>query len=167
MQNAKDTFYELLRQRLAAVSPERTVVVRGVTRPGLLVDENEFQAAALLLDCFHLRWTEVHVDARGGLTTCAMICEIFYATAGTPESGGLDRGRTLSTMDGELLSTLRQLPRNVVKADYSAGVSGKPLSMKTRVWWNEVSFGEIKPDRNCCSRVATVIVSAYQEEGEL
>ena len=41
MQNAKDTFYELLRGRLAALNPDRTVVVRGVVRPGVLVEENE------------------------------------------------------------------------------------------------------------------------------
>ena len=34
MQNAKDTFYVTLRDRLAAVNPARTMVVRGVTRPG-------------------------------------------------------------------------------------------------------------------------------------
>ena len=36
MQNAKDTFYEVLRKRLAALNPERTMVVRGVVRPGVL-----------------------------------------------------------------------------------------------------------------------------------
>ena len=55
MQNAKDTFYELLRERLAVLNPERTIVVRGVSRPGVLVDENELQASAALPDCFHLR----------------------------------------------------------------------------------------------------------------
>ena len=34
MQNAKDTFYMTLRDRLAAVNPARTMVLRGVTRPG-------------------------------------------------------------------------------------------------------------------------------------
>ncbi len=46
MQNAKDSFYEVLRARLSALNPERTVAVRGVTRPGVLVDENELQASA-------------------------------------------------------------------------------------------------------------------------
>jgi hypothetical protein len=38
MQNARDTFYVALRDRLAAVNPARTMVVRSVVRPGLLVE---------------------------------------------------------------------------------------------------------------------------------
>ena len=45
MQNAKDTFYVTLRDRLAAVNPARTMVLRGVTRPGVLVEENELASA--------------------------------------------------------------------------------------------------------------------------
>ena len=45
MQNAKDTFYVTLRDRLAAVNPARTMLVRGVIRPGLLVEENELASA--------------------------------------------------------------------------------------------------------------------------
>ena len=41
MQSAKDTFYVTLRDRLAALNPARTVVVRGMVRPGVLVEENE------------------------------------------------------------------------------------------------------------------------------
>ena len=45
MQNAKDTFYVTLQGRLAALNPARTIVVRGVVRPGTLVDENELPSA--------------------------------------------------------------------------------------------------------------------------
>ena len=45
MQNAKDTFYTTLQSRLAAMNPARTIVVRGVVRPGTLVDENELPTA--------------------------------------------------------------------------------------------------------------------------
>ena len=68
MQNAKDTFYELLRGRLAALNPERTAVVRGLTRPGVLVDENELQASAALPDCFHLQWVSEVEDAQAALS---------------------------------------------------------------------------------------------------
>ena len=57
MQNAKDTFYMTLRDRLAAVNPARTMVVRGVTRPGSLVEENELVSADQPVDAFCLRWT--------------------------------------------------------------------------------------------------------------
>jgi hypothetical protein len=46
MQNARDTFYVRLRDRLAAVNPARTMVLRGVTRPGVLVEENELASAS-------------------------------------------------------------------------------------------------------------------------
>ena len=57
MQNAKDTFYVTLRDRLAALNPARTMVVRGVTRPGVLVEENELVSAYEPVDVFCLRWT--------------------------------------------------------------------------------------------------------------
>jgi hypothetical protein len=41
MQRAKDTFYITLRDRIAALNPARTVLVRGVVRPAVLVEENE------------------------------------------------------------------------------------------------------------------------------
>ncbi len=50
VQNAKDTFYEVIRARLAAVNPGRTMVVRGVTRPGLLVEENELSLLPVVPD---------------------------------------------------------------------------------------------------------------------
>ncbi len=52
MQNAKDTFYEMLRSRLVALNPERTIVLRGVVRPGVLVEENELLSSTMLPDCF-------------------------------------------------------------------------------------------------------------------
>ena len=41
MQNAKDSFYMALRTRLAAINPERTILLRGAARPGILVEEAE------------------------------------------------------------------------------------------------------------------------------
>ncbi len=55
MQNARDTFYVTLRDRLAAVNPARTIVLRGVTRPGVLVEENELVSAYQPVDAFCLR----------------------------------------------------------------------------------------------------------------
>ena len=58
MQNAKDTFYEMLRGRLAALNPGRTIVLRGVVRPGVLVEENELVSTVVLPDCFRVNWTQ-------------------------------------------------------------------------------------------------------------
>src|ERR1700728_5143686 len=102
MQNAKDTFYEVLRDRVAAANAALTVVVRGVVRPAVVVDENEIVSAAEVRDCFRLRWTSLKLDAEGAAPLVAMQCEIRYATAGTPGAGGLDRGRVLGSMDAAL-----------------------------------------------------------------
>ena len=166
MQNAKDTFYEVLRGRLAVLNPERTIVVRSVTRPGTLVDENELQVSAALPDCFHLRWTAMSVEVQGALPLVTLACEIGYATAGT--NGGLDRGRALAAMDGELLAAVRQPPHCTVKSNYSPLPSGgAALPMATRIWWGDAAFGAVKLDRDRIARVATVAVMSYEEAGEL
>jgi hypothetical protein len=168
MQNAKDSFYQLLRDRLADLNPERTVVVRGITRPGLLVDENETESVSGLPDCFHLRWTEAAVTEDGLLPLVAVTCELNYATAGTAMNGGLDRGRCLGAMDGELLAAVRQYPQNVAKQDYSALASGgSAAAMNTRVWWSAPSFGPVKVKADQLTRATTLQVLSYQEEGEL
>jgi hypothetical protein len=81
MQNARDTFYVTLRDRLAAVNPARTIVLRGLVRPGVLVEENELVSAALPADAFCLHWTTLSVDAQGALPLVTMECAITYATA--------------------------------------------------------------------------------------
>lgn len=168
MQNAKDSFYEELRERLAALNPERTVSVRGVSRPGLLVDENETQSIAGLPDCFHLMWTDAKVAQEGALPLLALTCEVRYATAGSAMNGGLDRGRCLAAMDAELMSSLQQLPMSAPKTNYSAlAHGGQAVTMATRIWWSDVNFGpqEAKGDR--LMRVATVQIMSLQERGEL
>lgn len=168
MQNAKDSFYEELRGRLAGLNPERTVVVRGVTRPGVVIDENEIANVANLPDCFHLRWTECAVHMEGALAEVALTCEISYATAGSAASGGLDRGRVLSGMDGELRSALETAPQAVVKRNFSAlATGGVATGMASRAWWSDVSFGPVKVDRDRLTRLATVTVMSFAEEGEL
>jgi len=47
MQNAKDSFYVALRARLVGINPERTILLRAVVRPGILVEEAEAPFAQL------------------------------------------------------------------------------------------------------------------------
>ncbi len=56
MQNAKDSFYMALRTRLAAINPERTILLRGAVRPGILVEEAEAPFSQIPNDVFVLRW---------------------------------------------------------------------------------------------------------------
>jgi hypothetical protein len=164
MQNARDTFYVTLRDRLAAVNPARTMLVRGVMRPGLLVEENELASAKEPADVFRLRWTGLRVDAKGALPLVAMGCEVRYATDGNAGNGGMDRGRLLAAMDAELVATINASPQNVGKMNYSASPA---VTMGTNVFWGDVVFGASTVTGERLERVATVEVFCYQEAGEL
>jgi hypothetical protein len=161
MQNAKDSFYMALRTRLAAINPERTILLRGTTRPGILVEEAEAPFTQLPNDVFVLRWSGAGVDLNLGSTMVAEQCEILYQTCGTQSYGGLDRGRALSKMDEELASILQ--PFYTVKLNYAAT---PPTAMLTKVFWNEPVFSAIVIQRDQLSRSATVMIYSYQEQGE-
>ena len=168
MQNAKDTFYEVLRGRLAALNPDRTIVLRGSVRPGLLVQENELLTAVALPDCFRMRWSVSAVDADGTMPLVTLQCFIDYETAGTAMNGGMDRGRALAAMDGELQSAVNALSRSAAKSNYAGlAFNNAVLAMKTNVWWGEAAFEPtvVKDDR--LARTAVVVVMSYQEAGEL
>jgi len=170
MQNARDTFYVTLRDRLAAVNPARTIVLRGVTRTGVLVEENELASATAPVNAFCLRWTGLSVDAQGALPLATMACEISYATDGDSGNGGMDRGRLLSGMDAELVATVSAAPQTVTKMNYvgAAGGSGlAPVAMGTNVFWGDAAFGAAMVNGERLERVATVEVFCYQEAGEL
>src|SRR3954447_14337059 len=107
MQNVKDTFYTALRNRLAALNPERVVLLRGALRPGILVEEAEAPFTQLPNNVYILRWLGHGADIDLASTLIAEECEILYNTCGSQTYGGLDRGRALSQMDSELLAILQ------------------------------------------------------------
>ncbi len=75
MQNAKDSFYMALRTRLAAINPERTILLRGAVRPGILVEEAEAPFSQLPNDVFVLRWLGLGADVDLAPTMAAEECE--------------------------------------------------------------------------------------------
>lgn len=164
MQNARDTFYVTLRDRLAALNPVRTMVVRGVTRPGVLVEENELASAYHAVETFCLRWTGLRVAGGAALPLVSMVCEIEYATDGSAGNGGMDRGRRLAGMDAELAAAVSMGPQNVVKMNF-AGTAA--VAMGTKVFWGDAVFGTAVADGERLKRTASVEVFAYQEAGEL
>jgi len=164
MRNARDTFYVTLRDRLAAVNPARTMVLRGVTRPGVLVEENELASAYQPVDAFCLRWTGVQVDAQGAMPLMTMTCEIRYATDGNAGNGGMDRGRLLAAMDAELVAAVGAAPQSAVKVNYAVSPA---VAMGTMVFWGDVTPGSSTVNEERLERVATVEVFCYQEAGEL
>ena len=165
MQNAKDTFYLTLRDRLAALNPARTLVLRGTFRPGSLVEENELPAAGMAPDVFCLRWIGLKLIHEGPLPQLVMQCEVQYCTDGSPGSAGMDRGRLLAAMDAELLSAVLASPQNAMKLNFATSAStGQPT---TRIFWGDVSFGACVAKGERLTRSATIEVFALQEVGEL
>jgi hypothetical protein len=161
MQNAKDSFYMALRTRLVAINPDRTIMLRGTVRPGILVEEAEAPFSQLPNDTFILRWLGLGTDPNLASTLVAEQCEILYQTCGTQSFGGLDRGRALSAMDEELEAMLQ--PFYTPKLNYSVTPT---LLMLTNVFWNEPELGPAVIQRDCLSRSANVTVYSYQEQGE-
>lgn len=161
MQNAKDSFYLALRTRLATVNPERTVLLRGALRPGILVEEAEAPLAQLPVDAFVMRWLGLGVDTDLGSAMVAAECEIFYSTCGTQAFGGLDRGRMLSAMEEEIIAILQ--PFYTPKFNYSVQPA---VVMQTQIFWDEPTFTPINVQRDRLSRSVKVMLYSYQEQGE-
>jgi hypothetical protein len=161
MQNAKDSFYMALRTRLAPLNPERTLLLRGAVRPGILAEEAEAPFSQLPNDVFVLRWLSLGVDFDLGTTMAAAQCEVIYQTCGSQSFGGLDRGRALSAMDKELTAMMQ--PFWTPKLNY---IATPPAQMLTNLFWDEPEFGPIVTQRDLLSRSVKVMVYSYQEQGE-
>jgi hypothetical protein len=161
MQNAKDSFYMALRTRLAVINPERTILLRGAVRPGILAEEAEAPFSQLPNDVFVLRWLGLGVDFDLGSAMAAEQCEVIYQSCGTQSFGGLDRGRSLSEMDEELTAMVQ--PFYTAKLNYT---TTPPAAMLTNVFWDEPGFGPLVTQRDLLSRSAKVMVYSYQEQGE-
>ncbi len=161
MQNAKDSFYMALRTRLASINPGHTLLLRGTVRPGILVEEAEAPFSQIPSDVFVLRWLGLGVDLELASTMSAEECEILYQTSGTQSFGGLDRGRSMSALDKELVTILQ--PFNTPKFNYSIQ---PPAPMLSQVFWDEPAFTTATIQRDRLSRSAKVMVYSYQEQGE-
>jgi hypothetical protein len=140
MQFAKDSFYMALRERLAALSPNRTVTLNGATRPAVIVAENELVIPVEpLTDAFYLEWGAARVVERqaGNHALMQMACLISYHTLGTCESG-VDRGRTLTALDLELMSICQ--PQRTSKRDFTQSPSAY---LGTNVFWSGLDLDEV------------------------
>ncbi|MHB8388984.1 MAG: hypothetical protein ACYDBH_05315 [Acidobacteriaceae bacterium] len=161
MQNAQNTFYITLRNRLAALNPNRTIYLRGVTRPGILVESNELVVAQPPSDVFVLRWIGLHNDPYLSEVLLQMECEIGYMTEGTTANLGMDRGAMLTEMDAELIALVQ--PNTAQKMNYAPSTA---VPMETRIFWTEPTFRPVKIERDRLLRTATVSVFSYEEPGE-
>lgn len=150
-----------LRTRLATINSERTILLRGVVRPGILVEEAEAPFSQLPNDVFVLRWLGLSADMDLASTMATEECEILYQSCGTQSFGGLDRGRALSAMDEEVLAMIA--PFCTPKFNY---IANPPAVMLTQVFWDEPGFTPVVVLRDRLSRSAKVTVYSYQEQGE-
>jgi hypothetical protein len=161
MQNAKDSFYIALRNRLAVLNPARTIVLRGVQRPGILMEEAEAAAMEWLNDAFTLRWTAAAVMEELSSPLWSMECEVNYATSGSQRNVGLDRGRAMAEMDFEVAAILA--PAWTPKVNYAVTPAA---TMQTHVFWTTPVFGQLETVREQLLRTMTVTVYAFEEPGE-
>ena len=129
MQNAKDTFYLALRNRLATVNPSRTMSAAGVQRPGILVEENEVPVAQAPPDIFILRWAGTAVDTQMPSPLETQTCEISYWTRGSDTNMDMDRGVLMTAMDEDLEAMLQ--PQNTPKLSVAGSVD---LPLQTNVF---------------------------------
>lgn len=140
MQSTKDTFYVALRDRLASVNASRTVTLNGVTRPAVVVAENEAVIPVKPQpDTFYLEWgSAAPVPQQLGDRAIYMIeCVISYHTIGRAASGA-DRGRLLGTLDAELLAMCR--PGTASKRDYSKTPAE---DLGSSIVWSTPQFGKV------------------------
>jgi hypothetical protein len=140
MQFTKDSFFMALRERLVALNPARTITVNGITRPAIIVAENEVVVPVEPLpDAFYIEWgAAALVERQAGLRRMMeMDCVVSHHTLGAADSG-VDRGRELSTLDLELLNICQ--PANTTKQDFTHS----PIAdLGTRIVWSEPEFGEV------------------------
>jgi len=140
MQFSKDSFYMTLRERLAVLNPQRTITLNGVTRPAVVVAENEAVIPVEPLpDAFYIEWGAAKAVARhtGDRALLEMECLISHHTMGTVESG-VDRGRVLAILDTELLSICQ--PQRAPKRDFTHSPA---LDLGTNVFWTTPELSEV------------------------
>lgn len=159
-QDAKDSFYLSLRNELAAVNPDRTIAVRGATRPAVLVAENELPAGSAepVLDAFVLHWGAVATDSSEAMPLEHARCTIQVQTAGSPELAGMDRGRVLAAMRAELAAMLA--PGSAGKASYFGAT---PVAATTPVFWSALVTEELKEGVDTVTATYAVDVFAWRE----
>jgi len=140
MQFTKDSFYMTLLERLVALHPQQTVTLNGTTRPSIIVAENEIVVPIVPLpDAFYIEWgaAEIVPGQSGDKALMAMECVISYHTFGSVESG-VDRGRTLASLDMELLALCQ--PPWTSKCDYTQTPA---QDLGTKISWTQPIFGKI------------------------
>jgi hypothetical protein len=167
-QTTKDTFYATLQSRISNANPARLVVIRGISRAGVLVAENELPATAIdgiaPAEAFCLRWTGLKVDTESAGPLVALGCEVRYASDGSTGAAGMDRGRALAAMDAELASAVSLSPMNastVMFAEIAGGGSSTQAATGSNVFWSPAIFAPPVMRGERLERTAQIEVFGY------
>ncbi len=162
MQPAKDSFFMALCTRLHEVNPERTALIDGELRTGLLVKENMAGVATEAPEAFYLSWGAAKPVSESALVqTMLMVCECTfrYRTRGGASGEGA-RGRELARMDTELFRIC--LPPQTEMMDYA---NGNPISLGATVFWQAPSLSAAQQSANELSRTATLLLFFHPQGG--
>jgi hypothetical protein len=167
MQAAKDTFYRTLQARLSVVNPARTIVVEGVTRPAILVAENEgYPPPKLYFHAFYIHWLGAPA-VRSFAGTLApryeLTAQVEYFLQGSPQLQRpfADRGRLMAEMDRELVEIL--FPGFAQKTDHSV-TPVAPLGSQVHWNWTPDFRTIVDGQGSVLRRMATVNVSFYLQD---
>lgn len=159
MQATKDSFYVTLRDRLAQAYPARTITVDGITRPAIVVAENDRPSVTPRQhDAFYLAWDEARPVQPAISNLMAIVCSVSYASAGTEQNGGLDRGRAVAELESELLGICS--PRTARKSDWTGSESA---DLGSSIFWTLPTFRTAESPANGVAREASVTVYFYPE----
>ena len=165
MQNTKDSFFIAMRDRLTVLNPARTMTVLGVTRPAILVPENEVaDAADLLTEAFYITFGTFSVAPgaeRLDFPLQQLACEITYSTEGSTDLSSQDRGRTLATLDDELLAIT--LPAQAALKDYSQSPAA---DLSANVFWTRPTLSAPKQVANKLIRTAALTIFSHMETAQ-
>ena len=162
MQTTKDSFFIALRDRLATLNPARTVTLLGVTRPAVIVPENEVaDAADPLTEAFYITFGAA--SAAPGTERLEhplqqLACEITYCTEGTTDLSNQDRGRALATLDDELLSVTS--PAQTELKDHSQTTVA---DLGANIFWTRPTFAAPKQVGNKLTRTAALTIFTHME----
>ncbi len=159
MQSAKDSFYMALRDRLATLNPQRTVLLEGRTRPAIVVRENEPATAVEdQPNTFYLDWGLALALDDSETPVMQMQCTVGYWTAGSTDSAG-DRGRQMTKLDEELLQICD--PPRTRLLDYS---SSPVTDLGRNVFWTPPAMKAKADEQGRVHRAAELTIYFLAED---
>jgi len=150
MQSTKDTFYAALRDRLARIDPQRTIIV---------AENVPATTAPAPLDSFIIHWSAPNIvqAVAANQALWRMDCRIAYSTSGA-DPASTDRARSIAALTYQLVAITT--PRNAPKRDYT---STPAADLGTNIFWSDPRFSDAAPASSALTRAADFTVYFFSE----